>query len=188
MIKPCALVTAWTECLGHTFLRRTTQVEREEKKKQDKKERRGIAGFMALYSGVTEDGEDVSDRSLWCKYTLGLKHQVWKQKGEEFRITGTGGWFWNSRTRAVRLQPMGEQGLRAGPAKVSIYIPSTDSYRTVEASKLDNASVTKSSGEVAQLTGTELIRAICDQHTPSIEDVIDVTEALLDPKRKFYPR
>lgn len=88
VMKPCVFVPAWSESLGHTFLRRSTQNEREEKKKQDKKERRGIAGFMALYSGVTEDGEDVSDRSLWCKYTLGLRHQVWKQKGEEFRITG----------------------------------------------------------------------------------------------------
>lgn len=88
VMKPCVFVSSWTESLGHTFLRKSTQNEREEKKKQDKKERRGIAGFMALYSGVTEDGEDVSDRSLWCKYTLGLRHQVWKQKGEEFRITG----------------------------------------------------------------------------------------------------
>ena len=48
--------------LGHLNLRRLTAAEREEAKKRD---RRGIRG----------DEEDVL-RMTWCKYTLGLKHQV----------------------------------------------------------------------------------------------------------------
>ncbi|XP_022696586.1 nucleosome-remodeling factor subunit NURF301-like isoform X2 [Varroa jacobsoni] len=186
VMKPCVFVPAWSESLGHTFLRRSTQNEREEKKKQDKKERRGIAGFMALYSGVTEDGEDVSDRSLWCKYTLGLRHQVWKQKGEEFRITGTGGWCWNARTRVSRPKPMSECGLRAGPTRLSIFLSGQTVPRIVDVSKLE-VSVTQKDN-TAELKRPALIRALCDQHKVTIEDVLDVSSALMDQTRSLYPK
>lgn len=31
--------------------------------------------------------------------------QVWKQKGEEYRVTGYGGWIWVSKTRVPRFVP-----------------------------------------------------------------------------------
>lgn len=31
--------------------------------------------------------------------------QVWKQKGEEYRVTGYGGWSWVSKTRVPRFVP-----------------------------------------------------------------------------------
>ncbi|OQR69524.1 nucleosome-remodeling factor subunit NURF301-like, partial [Tropilaelaps mercedesae] len=186
VVKPCVFVPAWTESIGHTFLRKSTQNEREEKKKQDKKERRGIAGFMALYSGITEDGEDVSDRSLWCKYTLGLRHQVWKQKGEEFRITGTGGWCWNARTRRSRSRPMSECGLRAGPSRLSVFLSGQGAPRVVDVSKLEVTVTQKDSN--AELKRPALIRALCNQHKANIEDVVNVSSALLDPTRTLYPK
>lgn len=54
-----------TTVAGHTRLRRSTAAEREEKKKSEKRERRELM-------------EEEVDRSVWVKYTLGLKHQVSK--------------------------------------------------------------------------------------------------------------
>jgi nucleosome-remodeling factor subunit BPTF len=34
-----------------------------------------------------------------------LLHQVWKQKGEEYRVTGYGGWSWISKTHVYRFVP-----------------------------------------------------------------------------------
>ena len=38
--------------------------------------------------------------------------QVWKQKGEEYRVHGNGGWLWVSATRNYRLVPQDTVGLR----------------------------------------------------------------------------
>ena len=38
--------------------------------------------------------------------------QVWKQKGEEYRITGQGGWYWVSVSRPSRPVPASSLGLR----------------------------------------------------------------------------
>ncbi|KAK1886043.1 Nucleosome-remodeling factor subunit BPTF [Dissostichus eleginoides] len=43
--------------------------------------------------------------ATWVKYTFPIKHQVWKQKGEEYRVTGYGGWSWISRTYVQRFDP-----------------------------------------------------------------------------------
>lgn len=34
-----------------------------------------------------------------------FKKQVWKQKGEEYRVTGYGGWSWISKTHVHRFMP-----------------------------------------------------------------------------------
>lgn len=48
---------------GHVKFQRTTTLDREDRKKQEKREKR------------EGDGEE-TDRTIWVKYTLGLKHQV----------------------------------------------------------------------------------------------------------------
>ena len=55
-------------------------MERDEKKKQEKKDKKDE-------EGKTEP--DV-DKTKFVKYALGLKHNVWKQKGEEYRVAGFG--------------------------------------------------------------------------------------------------
>lgn len=107
VLKPVLFNPVWSDALGHTRLRRTTALEREERKKQEKRDRR-------------DNAEEESDRRMWVKYTLGLKHQVYKQKGEEYRITGHGGWTWYSCTRVPKIADCREMGLRAGPHKVVI--------------------------------------------------------------------
>ncbi|GIX97254.1 nucleosome-remodeling factor subunit NURF301 [Caerostris darwini] len=106
-MKPVLFTTVWNDSLGHVRLQRTTTLDREDRKKQEKREKR-------------EGPEEEVDRTMWVKYTLGLKHQVWKQKGEEYRITGQGGWRYISYTRTYRFKPCSEFGMRTGPHKVVV--------------------------------------------------------------------
>jgi len=108
-IKSVVFASVWHDQLGHVKLQRVTALEREEKKRQDKKEKK-----------EKEDEEERNRTFSFVKYTLGLKHQVWKQKGEEYRIHGQGGWLWMSVSRRHRseLKP----GLRLGPQKIMVQI------------------------------------------------------------------
>ncbi|XP_075701789.1 nucleosome-remodeling factor subunit BPTF isoform X2 [Rhinoderma darwinii] len=91
-IKPVVMLPIWKDSLGHTRLRRMTSMEREEKDKVKKKERK-------------QEEEESMQQATWVKYTFPIKHQVWKQKGEEYRVTGYGGWSWISKTHVYRFQP-----------------------------------------------------------------------------------
>uniref|UniRef100_A0A673CHH4 Uncharacterized protein n=1 Tax=Sphaeramia orbicularis TaxID=375764 RepID=A0A673CHH4_9TELE len=91
-IKPVATLPVWKDSLGHTRLNRMTSMEREEKEKVKKREKK------------LED-EETMQQATWVKYTFPIKHQVWKQKGEEYRVTGYGGWSWISKTYVQRFVP-----------------------------------------------------------------------------------
>ncbi|KAG8445955.1 hypothetical protein GDO86_013721 [Hymenochirus boettgeri] len=91
-IKPVVMLPIWKDSLGHTRLRRMTSLEREEKDKVKKKERK-------------QEDEESLQQATWVKYSFPVKHQVWKQKGEEYRVTGYGGWSWISRTHVCRFLP-----------------------------------------------------------------------------------
>ncbi|MEE6507162.1 hypothetical protein FKM82_007977 [Ascaphus truei] len=91
-IKPVVMLPIWRESLGHTRLRRMTSIEREEKDKVKKKERK-------------QEEEESMQQATWVKYTFPVKHQVWKQKGEEYRVTGYGGWSWISKTHIQKFLP-----------------------------------------------------------------------------------
>ncbi|KAJ7992762.1 hypothetical protein DPEC_G00282040 [Dallia pectoralis] len=91
-IKPVVMLPVWKDALGHTRLHRMTSTEREEKEKVKKREKK------------LED-EETMQQATWVKYTIPIKHQVWKQKGEEYRVTGYGGWSWVSKTHVHRFLP-----------------------------------------------------------------------------------
>uniref|UniRef100_A0A4W5JWS8 Bromodomain PHD finger transcription factor n=1 Tax=Hucho hucho TaxID=62062 RepID=A0A4W5JWS8_9TELE len=91
-IKPVVMLPVWKDALGHTRLHRMTSMEREEKEKGKKREKK------------LED-EETLQQATWVKYTIPIKHQVWKQKGEEYRVTGYGGWSWVSKTHVHRFVP-----------------------------------------------------------------------------------
>lgn len=110
-IKSVVFASVWHDQLGHVKLQRVTATEREEKKRQDKKEKK-----------EKEDEEERNRLFNFVKYTLGLKHQVWKQKGEEYRVHGQGGWLWVSASRRYRYSEMSKHGLRAGPQKIMVQI------------------------------------------------------------------
>ncbi|MGH0168126.1 UNVERIFIED_CONTAM: hypothetical protein FKN15_062695 [Acipenser sinensis] len=73
-------------------LHRMTAIEREEKEKMKKREKK-------------QEDEETMQQATWVKYTIPIKHQVWKQKGEEYRVTGYGGWSWVSKTHVQRFIP-----------------------------------------------------------------------------------
>ncbi|XP_053511482.1 nucleosome-remodeling factor subunit BPTF isoform X11 [Artibeus jamaicensis] len=91
-VKPVVMLPIWRESLGHTRLHRMTAIEREEKEKVKKKEKK-------------QEEEETMQQATWVKYTFPVKHQVWKQKGEEYRVTGYGGWSWISKTHVYRFVP-----------------------------------------------------------------------------------
>lgn len=111
-IKPVVFASVWHEQLGHVRLLRVTAVEREERKKIEKREKK-----------EKEDEEERNRLAInFVKYTLGLKHSVQKQKGEEYRIHGQWGWRWLSSTRKLVVKDARTVGLRAGPEKIMVQV------------------------------------------------------------------
>lgn len=52
-----------------------------------------------------------------------LKLQIWKQKGEEYRIHGQWGWLWNSSTRKYKKHNLiVKPSLSNGPAKIAVRV------------------------------------------------------------------
>ncbi len=125
-------------------LQRQTALEREEKKKVDKKEKK------------EKELEEEMHRLHTVHYTRGLKHQVtllclswmwilltaadgcvvfvefrqiWKQKGEEYRLHAQWGWQWLSSTRPIRRADARQCGLRAGPWRVVTSVEGTQRPR-----------------------------------------------------------
>lgn len=99
-IKPVLFKLTWYESVGFTHLFRSTFNEREEMKKTDRQPR----GFERR-EWFVQDIELSNKLGTVVKFSSKLKpvkHQVWKQKGEEYRITGLNGWFWRSRTHRPR--------------------------------------------------------------------------------------
>ncbi|XP_018403305.1 PREDICTED: nucleosome-remodeling factor subunit NURF301-like isoform X2 [Cyphomyrmex costatus] len=173
-IKSVVFASVWHDQLGHVKLQRVTALEREEKKRQDKKEKK-----------EKEDEEERNRLFNFVKYTLGLKHQVWKQKGEEYRVHGQGGWLWVSSRRRHRVSDMTKMGLRAGPQKIMVQIkdqnvlkilavdPSTYEFLIKEycPSKIENGIVKQEIKEEGVENGT--IKQECDMENIKKEPTTD---------------
>lgn len=100
-IRPVLFKSAWYDALGFCQLFRSTFAEREELKKTDRQPR----GFERR-EWFSQDFELSYRLGTMVKFSARLKpvkHQVWKQKGEEYRLTGLNAWFWRSRTFKSRL-------------------------------------------------------------------------------------
>ncbi|XP_067672997.1 nucleosome-remodeling factor subunit BPTF-like [Haliotis asinina] len=122
-IKPVICNPVWTESLGHSRLQRITTADREEMKKREKEVKK------------RKEEEDEGKPLVWIKYPLGLKHQVWKQRGEEYRITGGNGWLWHSSVRNYSFVPQDTVGLRGVAAKLR-----ARKKKALKASKMAQAS------------------------------------------------
>lgn len=118
--KPVLFTPVWNDSLGHTSLVRTTMQEKDDGKKKERQSRRRIAAAAAAAAEEQpQPAEPQEPRNVvWIKYTLGLRHQVFKFKGEEYRISGGVGWRWVSATRLYRFKPFGEVGLRSLAARL----------------------------------------------------------------------
>lgn len=112
-VKPVVFANVWHEQLGHVKLSRITAAEREERKKIEKREKK------------EREEEEERNRMIisgYVKYTMVFKHQLWKQKGEEYRIHGRWGWLWLSSARTLRHVNSRELGLAAGPHRVMVQV------------------------------------------------------------------
>lgn len=95
-IKPILFKSSWYDTVGFVQLFRSTLAEREELKKTDRQPR----GFERR-EWFSQDFELSYKLGTMVKFSAKLKpvkHQVWKQKGEEYRLTGLNGWSWLSCT------------------------------------------------------------------------------------------
>lgn len=108
-IKPVLFKQAWFDSVGFTQLFRSTFLEREEMKKTERQPR----GFerREWFVADIEFSREMGTLIKFAPKTKPIKHQVWKQKGEEYRITGLNAWCWRSATHHPRLrsksQPFG---------------------------------------------------------------------------------
>lgn len=112
-IKPVLFKSAWSDTVGFTQLFRSTSLEREELKKIDRQPR----GFERRES-VSVDFELSLRAGTMVKFSPKLKpvkHQVWKQKGEEYRLTGLNGWYWQGITRRSQVPFIQKQWKRPKP-------------------------------------------------------------------------
>ncbi|EEB14731.1 fetal alzheimer antigen, falz, putative [Pediculus humanus corporis] len=168
-IKPVVYASVWHEQLGHVRLHRVTAIEREERKKIEKREKK-----------EKEDEEERNRLAInFVKYTLGLKHSVQKQKGEEYRIHGQWGWRWLSSTRKLIIKDARTMGLRAGPQKIMVQVK--DGIKEVS-NESNQQEWSKESETDKRLNNLRVFRPIMEFET------IDVTKALTSPGRLQYPK
>lgn len=109
-IKPCVLLSQWKDSLGHTQFKKVTAQMRDDKKKSERRERKERE----------DEDEKLRPWMTFVKYTLGLKHQVSKQKGEEYRAHGQNGWLWLSSSRNYSPSDSRKLGLRNGAYRLAV--------------------------------------------------------------------
>lgn len=174
--KNSIFANVWHEQLGHTKLQRITSGEREEKKKLEKREKR------------ERDDEEERNRLAvnFVKYSLGFKHQVWKQKGEEYRIHGQWGWIWMSYGRRNRVQDAVSD--KIDPIKMMLHVKEGEIDKIIEI-QANTCDYLKSFSDGADIDSMpdefKNITLIPDLNK---FDSIDVSRALTAPGRLLYPK
>lgn len=183
--KNVIYANVWHEQLGHIHLYRITSNEREERKKIEKREKR-------------EENEEERNRLAYnyVKYSLGLRHQVWKQKGEEYRIHGQWGWLWSSRSRRSHLRsdtPLS----RIHCVNVVVKHAEIQKVLSLKRQTFENIDVVLQHCRKAKSTDTSDEIKLCCETVKEIEietnletsfDSINVSEALKSKTRIVYAK
>lgn len=178
--KSVVWVPAWHEQLGHVRLLRTTATDREERKKLDKREKK------------ERDEEEERYRTAYnfVKYSLGLRHQVWKQKGEEYRIHGQWGWLWNSSTRKYKKHGVTKASLMSGPAKIAVRVREGSIIKVLAVEPKTYDYLISNEGEnkdVMEKLPPSMRNLKIDKDDDGFEE-IDVEKALSSSTRRYYPK
>ncbi|KAG6449469.1 hypothetical protein O3G_MSEX006106 [Manduca sexta] len=179
-IKSVVWVPAWHEQLGHVRLQRTTAADREERKKLDKREKKERE----------EEEERYRTAYNFVKYSLGLRHQVWKQKGEEYRIHGQWGWLWNSTTRKYKKHnAINKPHLGNGPAKIAVRVKEGNVMKVlaVEPKTYEYLKSNDSDKDVTEKLPPSMRNLKIEKDEDNFEE-IDVEKALSSSTRRYYPR
>lgn len=179
-IKNVVWVPAWHEQLGHVKLIRTTASDREERKKLDKREKK------------ERDEEEERNRTAYnfVKYSLGLRHQVWKQKGEEYRIHGQWGWLWNSSTRKHKKHSNAKPCLYSGPAKIAVRVREGNVIKVLAVEPKTYDYLISNEGENKDVMEKlpPSMRNLKIEKDEDGFDEIDVAKALSSSTRRYYPK
>ncbi|XP_058053508.1 nucleosome-remodeling factor subunit NURF301 [Anopheles bellator] len=196
-LRSVVFASVWHEQLGHTRMYRITSAEREEKKKLEKREKR------------ERDDEEERNRTAvnFVKYALGLKHQVWKQKGEEYRIHGQWDWVWLSNGRRSKPTAISRMTNETVQMVLPVMVPETGqrklqklemrTYEALQRCRTDAARQQNTSVEyltdIEALNGKLLQKLQCielgDQGPQTCGTEIDVSRALTSPQaRILYPK
>ncbi|XP_037046022.1 nucleosome-remodeling factor subunit NURF301 isoform X4 [Bradysia coprophila] len=174
--KGSIFANVWHEQLGHTKLQRITSAEREEKKKLEKREKR------------ERDDEEERNRLAvnFVKYSLGFKHQVWKQKGEEYRIHGQWGWIWMSYGRRSHIQDAAID--KINPNKIMLHVKDGDVDKVIEvrSSTFEYFKTFSDGGDIDNRP--DEFKNITLAPTLNEFDSIDVSRALTASGRLLYPK
>lgn len=181
-IKNVVWMPAWHEQLGHVKLIRTTALEREERKKLDKREKKER----------DEEEERYRTGYNFVKYTLGFRHQVWKQKGEEYRIHGQWGWLWNSTTRKFKKHNTTPKlNLSNGPAKIAVRVREGNTIKVLAVEPktyeylISDKTVNK---EVLDKLPPSMRNLIVEKEDDNDFEEIDVEKSLSSSTRRYYPK
>ena len=171
--KNVIYANVWHEQLGHIHLYRITSNEREERKKIEKREKR-------------EESEEERNRLAYnyVKYSLGLRHQVWKQKGEEYRIHGQWGWLWSSKGRKnhFRNDPPNKR-LHC----VNVVIKLEDKVKVVSLKRQAFENL-ESVLEYSRKNEGDLKDIEVETNLEKTFETVDVSEALKSKIRVVYPK
>ncbi|KAL1494312.1 hypothetical protein ABEB36_009929 [Hypothenemus hampei] len=194
-IKPVCFANVWHDQLGHVKLSRITAQEREERKKIEKREKK------------EREEEEERNRliiSSYIKYTMSFRHQLWKQKGEEYRIHGRWGWLWMRIPRNFRHVDSKKLGLCGDPQRYMLQIKdkaglkkivslSPNMYRFL-INKLKNTENTEENKEISETdkkieeSFPEVLKNIEIVSIVNEFEEIDVSKALTTPGRLLYPK
>ncbi|XP_046404076.1 nucleosome-remodeling factor subunit NURF301 isoform X3 [Ischnura elegans] len=171
-IKPVVFSSVWHEALGHIRLQRLTASEREERKRQEKKDKK------------EKEEEEERNRMTYhfVKYTLGLRHQVWKQKGEEYRIHGQWGWLWLSATRRLKMSNCKFLGHSGGPHQMMVQVKDDkgvkvlavdpNTYRKLKHKiRAEEEAATVVEGSDMVVEGEEVVESTVKTEPQSLDDV-----------------
>lgn len=175
--KNCIYVNVWHDQLAHIKLERITSAERDEKKKTDKREKREAA-----------DEEERNRLAInFVKYPLGQRHQVAKQKGEEYRIHGQWSWVWVSYGRRQHSNK-NHLGHRIEPVQIVTQVKhnDTDKIITLEPATYEYLKTQNHSNDSTNVP-TELQKTTV---VPVVESFnrLDVSGALTAENRLLYPK
>ncbi|CAH0555321.1 unnamed protein product [Brassicogethes aeneus] len=177
-IKPVVFANVWHEQLGYLKLARVTANEREERKKIEKREKK------------ERDEEEERNRMIitgYVKYTMGFKHQLWKQKGEEYRIHGRWGWLWIRTPRNFRHVDSRKLGFKSNLQKIVVQVQDENGKKILALEPQMHKFLTNSeSSKDEELP--EVLKNLKVLPNPNDFEDLDISKALTTPNRILYPK
>lgn len=175
-LKHVLFANVWYEQLGHIKLYRITSAEREERKKIEKREKR------------ERDDEEERFRLQYnfVKYTLGLKHQVWKQKGEEYRMHGQLGWLWASSSRK-QWSRLKKPSPKENPGHIILPVTQNGISKILKVQPITHEYLSRVL-TLSKPIQNEILENMKTLEIPSKFDYLNVSKALSSSARVFYPK